>query len=85
LEDVSANFSAASTALFQCRPKIRAQLLLGILGSVSTPTFFLLSLARHYAEETVAAVLWNANNADLAGLCGMILHPKVRRISKALG
>ena len=46
-----------------------------ILVAVSPPALFLLPLARRYARQTGAAVLWNAGAADVRRLCERVLTP----------
>jgi ABC-type proline/glycine betaine transport system ATPase subunit len=52
-----------------------------ILIAVSPPALFLLPLARRYARQTGAAVLWNAGAADVRGLCERVLTPDCRMTS----
>jgi len=51
-----------------------------ILIAVSPPALFLLPLARRFAQQTGAAVLWNAGAVDATGQCDRILSPGNRRI-----
>lgn len=52
-----------------------------ILVAVSPPALFLLPLARRYAKQTGAAVLWNVGTADVSGLCERVLTPERRKIA----
>jgi hypothetical protein len=52
-----------------------------ILVAVSPPALFLLPLARRYARQTEAAVLWNAGAADVRRLCERVLTPDCRMTS----
>lgn len=52
-----------------------------ILVAVSPPAQFLLPLARRYARETGATVLWNAGMEDITGQCDRILAPHRTTIS----
>lgn len=56
-----------------------------ILVAVSPPALFLLPLAKCYAEQTGATVLWNAGTADVSGLCDRILYPGAAKSSTVLG
>ena len=52
-----------------------------ILIAVSPPALFLLPLARLYARQTGATVLWNAGDGNVTGQCDRILSPTHKKIS----
>lgn len=55
-----------------------------ILVAVSPPAPFLLPMARRYARQTGATVLWNAGTEDVTGQCDMVLSPHRKTKSNAV-
>ena len=56
-----------------------------ILVAASPPASSLLPLARRYARQTGATVLWNAGSSNVTGQCDRVLSPKCPRISISAG